>query len=339
MDDVEILRRRLLREQSARTQAEAIAEKNSRALYLEGQRLAQALAAETKAKREIQVLLDAAEAFNSNLQAEQIAKLLYGLIAAILPCTGLVLHIADTDQDIEAGTLPHGREHSLSLNMTRRDHLVAAVTLLSAQRWQSEPDLRVASALVNAAATAVENSLRFDTARQQAISDQLTGLLNRRGFWPHANAVAEAASPVARPLSALMVDIDFFKVVNDTHGHDAGDKVLAEVAGIINDATRSQDIVARWGGEEFVVLLPATPRQQASIVAERIRSNVERASIATPVEPVSVTVSLGIAQLGDTSDDASADSVRALLARADSALYQAKHSGRNRCCVDVPGSG
>jgi diguanylate cyclase (GGDEF)-like protein len=330
MDDLAILRRRLKREQSARHQAETIAEESSRALYLEGQRLTRALAAETQAKRELQVLLDAAEAFNSNLQAEQIAKLLYDLIAAILPCHGIVLHLADTDQDITAGEIPSDLRSGLSLTMMHRDRVVAEVTLCSTEGWQSDPDLRVASALVNAAATAVENSLRFDTAQQQAISDPLTGLLNRRGFWPHANAAVEGSSPVTRPLSALMVDIDHFKAVNDSRGHDAGDQVLATVARVINDATRSQDIVARWGGEEFVVLLPATPRPQASIVAERIRANVEGARIEAADKPVGVTVSIGVSQL-----EADPDSVRDLLSRTDAALYRAKESGRNQCQVDA----
>jgi len=122
-----------------------------------------------------------------------------------------------------------------------------------------------------------------------------------------------------------MLDIDHFKSVNDSHGHDVGDQVLVAIATCLSDNVRSSDVCARYGGEEFVILLPKTPLQEAAVFADRLRQLIEATSITLPNEKsLSVTTSLGVAQWHQGNDD--------VIVSADQHLYQAKSSGRNRVC-------
>ncbi|MDD5593979.1 MAG: GGDEF domain-containing protein [Candidatus Margulisbacteria bacterium] len=178
--------------------------------------------------------------------------------------------------------------------------------------------------------------------KDQAIHDPLTGLLNKRAFGEMFERVLAEALRYRHPLAVVMADIDHFKIVNDTYGHQAGDKVLKEVAGILGKALRKNDIVARYGGEEFILVLNLTPsnelekttydkaRESARIPLERIRQMVEAAVIQDEKKrDVKVTISLGYAILYP-SDRKSELSRQMLIGAADEALYEAKHAGRNR---------
>jgi two-component system cell cycle response regulator len=160
-----------------------------------------------------------------------------------------------------------------------------------------------------------------------AVTDGLTGLHNRRYLDNHMKLLVDRAAARGRPLSVCITDIDRFKAVNDTYGHDAGDAVLREFASRVRSAVRGADLACRYGGEEFVLVMPDTPEDMAAGVAERLRMTVEEAPFRIPGTDVflSITASLGIASLvsaGDTPE--------ALLKRADTALYEAKRAGRNR---------
>jgi two-component system cell cycle response regulator len=163
-------------------------------------------------------------------------------------------------------------------------------------------------------------------AMELAVVDPLTGLHNRRYLESHLLALLEQAARTGRPLSAMILDIDHFKRVNDSFGHDCGDEVLKTFAARVKRAVRGADLMCRFGGEEFVVVMPDAKLSIARIVAERIREAV--ASAPFPIErgarAIPVTVSIGIAGSGpgDTPD--------ALFKRADRALYASKNSGRNR---------
>jgi two-component system, cell cycle response regulator len=129
-----------------------------------------------------------------------------------------------------------------------------------------------------------------------------------------------------KALSILAIDVDFFKMINDTHGHDVGDKVLQELAVRIRQHTRSIDLCCRTGGEEFVLVLPSTDIAAAAVIAERLRKSIASKSFAVKLaEGVPVTISIGLAGLGLVDD-----SLDKLLKRADEALYAAKREGRNR---------
>jgi diguanylate cyclase (GGDEF)-like protein len=161
-----------------------------------------------------------------------------------------------------------------------------------------------------------------------AAIDPLTGLYNRRQFETMARAELARCQRYVRPCSFLMIDIDHFKRVNDTFGHEMGDWVLKMVATTLATAKRDADVVARFGGEEFVVMLPETSLEAAAMVAERFRSMVFANAMAIGEAKLSLTISAGIGEA-----TASSSGIEAILRDADQALYEAKQTGRNRVCV------
>jgi two-component system cell cycle response regulator len=165
-----------------------------------------------------------------------------------------------------------------------------------------------------------------------ALIDPLTGLHNRRFLDANVDALVKNAVTRSRPLSLLMMDVDRFKAINDTYGHDCGDEVLRELAKRARDCLRNRDLLVRFGGEELVAILPDTGHAGAQAVAERIREAVHGAPflIAHGACNAAVTISLGVAVMRDVKDSR-AD----LFKRADEALYRAKHEGRNRVVLDA----
>ncbi len=165
-----------------------------------------------------------------------------------------------------------------------------------------------------------------------ATTDWLTGLHNRRNFFLLGEQEIGRSQRYRRPLCAIMLDIDHFKRIHDSHGHAVGDQVIQTVAQRILAGVRQQDIVGRYGGEEFTVLLPETDLDMArEKVAERLRRTMDQNPVATAQGPLRVTVSAGVAVLTSDIDD-----LLTLLTRADSALYVAKRSGRNRVRIWLP---
>jgi two-component system cell cycle response regulator len=169
------------------------------------------------------------------------------------------------------------------------------------------------------------------TSIELAITDALTGLHNRRYMETHIAGLVEQALSRGQPLAVLVLDIDHFKLVNDTHGHDAGDEVLREFALRVRKAIRGIDLACRYGGEEFVVVMPETDLAAATAVAERLRRRIasEPFPIQQGAQGIDVTISIGIAALGGNDDAAS------VIKRADQALYRAKRNGRNRVVPDA----
>ncbi|MDX1584088.1 MAG: diguanylate cyclase [Thermoanaerobaculia bacterium] len=159
-----------------------------------------------------------------------------------------------------------------------------------------------------------------------SVKDELTEIWNRRGIEEQLETVMERDSSSGRPLSLIMMDIDHFKRINDEHGHPAGDEILHAVASRICSGLRGSDQVGRFGGEEFMVVLPETDAQQAIRIAERIRQAIARNPVKTEDGMVDVSASLGVATAGATEDVPIAE----LITRADDALYRAKETGRNR---------
>jgi two-component system cell cycle response regulator len=160
-----------------------------------------------------------------------------------------------------------------------------------------------------------------------AITDGLTGLHNRRYMETHLETLVEQAAVRGKPLAVLVVDIDYFKTINDGYGHDAGDDVLREFANRLRKAIRNIDLACRYGGEEFVIVMPETDMAVAAMVAERLRRRIagEPFVVQQGARNLDVTISIGIATLGEATDNAVA-----ILKRADQALYRAKRDGRNR---------
>jgi two-component system cell cycle response regulator len=166
---------------------------------------------------------------------------------------------------------------------------------------------------------------------EMAITDALTGLYNRRYMESHVGTLVEQATTRGKPLTVLILDIDYFKAINDGWGHDAGDDVLREFALRIRKSIRGIDLACRYGGEEFVVVMPETDMAVATVVAERLRRRIatEAFQIQQGARKIDVTISVGIAALGP------GDNPAAVIKRADQALYRAKRDGRNRVVPDA----
>ena len=168
---------------------------------------------------------------------------------------------------------------------------------------------------------------------EQATTDSLTKIKNRRSFYTQAEQNLIACRRYGKDMSLLLLDIDHFKKVNDTFGHHAGDEVLVKVAELLVLMMRGVDAVARFGGEEFAVLLPETNRLGAAVLGERIRSAIEKEQIKVDNRLIPVTVSIGIATLAAEE----VESIDQLLNIADRRMYLAKNGGRNRICVSDDG--
>jgi diguanylate cyclase (GGDEF)-like protein len=193
----------------------------------------------------------------------------------------------------------------------------------------SPRDLALAESVGRQAGIAVQNARLFDEVRQMAITDALTGLHNRRYFFERASSEFERTMRYPHPLSAIMLDIDHFKHINDTYGHATGDEVLRVVARRCRDILRTVDIIGRYGGEEFAIVLPETRQHCARQVAERLRLEISQQPIPIEESTLSITASLGIAAY----DHNESIDLYTLLDRADQALYAAKQAGRN--CVVI----
>ena len=163
-------------------------------------------------------------------------------------------------------------------------------------------------------------------AEQLARLDSLTSLLNRRAFLECAGPLWSTALRNRRPLSVMMMDLDFFKKINDTYGHAMGDQVLVAASRVLAEACRNGDIAARWGGEEFIVALPETDATQALILAERLRGKIGALQLKKSGQPIKISASFGIVELGDHA------TLEALIDESDQWLYAAKKAGRNQVC-------
>jgi diguanylate cyclase (GGDEF)-like protein len=170
--------------------------------------------------------------------------------------------------------------------------------------------------------------LAKDNVEKLAITDPLTHLYNRRFFEEKFGDELLKAEAYKLPLSLIMIDIDHFKLVNDTYGHKVGDKVLEVLALILKANVRDKDIVARYGGEEFMILLPGTDKVGAGKVAERIRKEIEETPLTEVGGPEKFTVSFGVTGFPEDGKE-----LNDLLLKVDQALYEAKKLGRNRVVV------
>ena len=174
---------------------------------------------------------------------------------------------------------------------------------------------------------ALKNLELFEEVKNLAIRDGLTGLYNYRHFWELLGHEVEQSRRYETPLSLLFLDLDSFKVINDTLGHSQGDAVLKTLADYLQGALRQADVICRYGGEEFVVLLPKTPFEQAVMLAERLRQKISEQVIPLPERDLRFTVSIGVSSLSPGMDG------EALVNAADAAMYQAKQAGKNQVCA------
>ncbi len=214
----------------------------------------------------------------------------------------------------------------MSVPLVVQGELIGVLNLShDAPKTFGDDHLRLLTLIAGQAAATIQRLLVYGEMRRLAITDDLTNIYNRRHFLERLQGEIDRARRYGLNFSVMFIDIDNFKELNDSYGHQVGDKILAELATILKHWARSSDIVARYGGEEFVVLLPMTDKPRSVSAAERLRSRVQR---HTFYRRKKLTVSVGVASFpgdGDTVDQ--------LLGRVDEALYMAKKTGRNRACA------
>ncbi|MEN8172775.1 MAG: histidine kinase N-terminal 7TM domain-containing protein [Chloroflexota bacterium] len=223
----------------------------------------------------------------------------------------------------------------LGVPLLVRDKMIGLLALDSIKPGQfTKNHARLANAFASQVAIVLENARLYEETHRLAITDSLTNTFNRRHFLTLATREYERACRYQRPLSLIMMDLDRFKEINDTYGHIVGDQVLQTITKICKENLRDTDIIGRYGGEEFTILLPETPGRKhgdtesinsAEAVSERLRYMIENTPIKTVNNMINITVSIGIAEL-----HSDCDSIQTLIDYADQALYQAKRSGRNQ---------
>jgi diguanylate cyclase (GGDEF)-like protein len=213
--------------------------------------------------------------------------------------------------------------------MDEHENIVAILGIWSVADNALDPrSIEAVDTIVTYAALYLRQLLAYGAAKQESRRDALTGLPNRRFLEERLAEEAARCARYGRPLAVVMVDIDHFKLVNDTHGHDAGDAVLRALGSLLASSLRETDLPARLGGEEFLLLLPETTLRAAAETAERLRVRLQAAEIPWRGGSIPVTASFGISAVPDCVPIAAS-----LLESADAALYAAKNGGRNRVSV------
>ena len=242
-------------------------------------------------------------------------------------------HVKAYVQDGAAGADDGGARPVAVVPVIYGDRTMGALLACSddPQRVWQENEVLLMRTVADQVSVAVKHARLFHETQQQALTDGLTGCVNRRSFEMQLERDLHLATRMRQPVSLIMLDIDHFKSVNDTHGHDAGDSALRVIADALRQELRGVDTAARYGGEEFAIILPQATLEGALVVAERLRARVEGTEVPG-VRPI--TASLGVATF-----PAHASSRDLLVTTADRALYRAKHTGRNRVCspLDLAG--
>ncbi len=243
--------------------------------------------------------------------------------AIVLPFSGIT-YLNDQQEDIIIGE--RGR-HSCCYRLTLESENFGEICISRRQRF-SENDLELFEKLIALLLYPLRNCLQFKKVTQAASKDPMTGLDNRRSMDEHITHESKMAMRYGNSLAMLVLDIDHFKRVNDRYGHKAGDCLIKAMAEIMKSTARTTDYTFRYGGEEFVMLLPNTIPDGAMLVAERIRETVEQTECVCHGQALSMTISIGVSSLTSQDKDDS------LFLRADDALYKAKRNGRNQVCGD-----
>lgn len=213
----------------------------------------------------------------------------------------------------------------MGIPLIRHDEFIGLMTIDNYNPGAyTQEDASLASSFANSAAIVIENARLFDQTQQMALTDALTGTYNRRYFYELAQKEFARSKRYQNPMSIILIDIDHFKNVNDQNGHLAGDHVLMQFVQRIQDELRSSDVLARFGGEEFIILLPETNLEEATYVAERLREVTAHYPFLLVTAQIFITISLGVSCFRFTTQ-----SLDHLIDESDKALYEAKQFGRN----------
>ena len=256
----------------------------------------------------------------TTLELEPLLDLFFDQLQQLIDIQSLDYTFEDKNVQLKLGTRS---VHNAHYSLTTKQFFLGAITFTRKKRF-SEPELAQIENLLGTLVYPLRNAMTYRDALHQAQTDPLTGLSNRGALEYGVEHEIQMAKRYDQELSMVVLDIDLFKNINDTHGHDIGDQVLKQVAKTLNATTRLTDLAYRFGGEEFVVTLGKTNTLGAAIIAERIRENIENMVVKTAEANITVTVSIGVSTLTPDMDS------KVLFNQADKALYSAKKNGRNR---------
>lgn len=259
----------------------------------------------------------------TTLEINGLIKLFADELNLVLSYDGLTYRNTQRDINISLG---REARHSCSYRLIVGDENYGELSLSRQKKFQ-ESETTLIEHLLCGLIYPLRNALTYLDAVRAAHKDPLTGANNRAAFDSSLTREIELARRHRTALSLIVLDIDKFKSINDSFGHVTGDEVIRSFSKVISNVIRKTDMLFRYGGEEFVVIMSNTGRDGAKLLAERIRRAVERMDVPLPKKALPVTVSLGVASLVGKEDGSS------LFERADEALYQAKSSGRNRVKV------
>ncbi|WP_278406232.1 GGDEF domain-containing protein [Pseudomonas rhodesiae] len=259
----------------------------------------------------------------TSLEPERILSVFFREIQRLVPLDALHYRHDTADLRLEFGQRGH---HSVSYSLSHEGEHLGELIFRRNQRL-SEEELGQLESLLATLLYPMRNALLYRAATRSALRDPLTQTGNRIAMDQTLQREIDMARRHLNPLSLLMLDIDHFKHINDTYGHAAGDDVLREVAAVIKAQLRNVDMVFRFGGEEFLILLSNTSREAAAVVGERLRKATQAQDYWADGKRIELTVSLGCSTL------LAAESAESLLRRADNALYVAKREGRNRLAM------
>ena len=263
--------------------------------------------------------LELTQVLQTTLDPDELISLLMRELQAHVPFDGLRYSNPARGIDLIKGEMTR---HSATYKLTIQAHNLGEVGFFRSSRFGSGEIHRLENLLV-ALIYPLRNSLEYQRALHQALTDPLTGANNRGAMDMVLRREVELARRNNQPLSVILLDIDFFKQVNDTYGHSAGDLCLKSVAGCVRDSIRSSDLLFRCGGEEFLILLSQTELEGATLLAERIRHRVAELNLAV-IGGAHLSVSLGATEMHND------DTAESLFERSDKALYKAKRTGRNK---------
>ncbi|ATE79006.1 MULTISPECIES: GGDEF domain-containing protein [Pseudomonas] len=259
----------------------------------------------------------------TSLEPQRILGLFFREIQRLVPLDALNYEHQPSDLRLQFGQRGH---HSISYSLSHEGEQLGELVFRRNQRFSDEEQGHLES-LLSALLYPMRNALLYRAATQSALRDPLTDTGNRIAMDQTLQREIEMSRRHSQPLSLLMLDIDHFKQINDTYGHSAGDEVLKAVAASIKSQLRNVDMVFRFGGEEFMILLSNTSREAAAMVGERLRFAAQAQDYVAEGKAIELTVSLGCSTL------LPGESAESLLRRADSALYVAKREGRNRLAM------
>jgi len=263
---------------------------------------------------------DISSALQTTLDFNKLISIFSSKIEAMVPHSAFVYTNSEFDLEIKNGVFTR---HSCSYALKVEEQKLGTLKLMRNHKFD-ESELKLLETLLCCLIYPLKNATLYHQAIRMAYTDPLTQANNRTSFDDSVKREMSLAARYDKNLSIIFLDIDHFKHINDHYGHDCGDFTLASVAKRIKENLRGSDMLFRIGGEEFVILLSDTNMAGAELLAERIRSSIERHTLVFDMETINVTVSLGVSAL------LKEDAASAFIKRADTAMYKAKNTGRNR---------